>query len=391
MKVLLIVHSVSWKGGGAFFHALHIAKGLKKRGNNVDIICTSENSYFRIIKKEIDGINLVQFPDLLFGQARNGWDLYNTLRRIIYLFKNKYDIVHLLDTRPVVIFPGIFSKYFRNSKLVIEWLDWFGKGGTASERNKFIKMFMEPIETFFEEKFRRYADGSIGLGVPLTKRIIEYAPNVPYITITHGCDTDSLKAFDLTTCREELNLNKDAYYLGYTGRMREDVITRLVSLIRILKNSVKGKKIYCILIGNPAFNVDNYLDEEIKENFIKTGWIEYSDVNKYMSACNVLLLPFNSNSVARKRIWPSKINDYLSVGRPIISTELNVLVELFNKEQIGFMVADDVEKIAEKCISIFENNELAKEYSVNARKLAETTYNWNTIVDNINRFYLELL
>lgn len=390
MKILLIIHSVAWKGGGAFFHALHIAKGLKKRGNNVEIMCTSENSYFKIIKKEIDDINLVQFPDLFFGQARNGWDLYNTLCRIIYLIKNKFDIVHLLDTRPVVILPGLYSKHFNNSKLVIEWLDWFGKGGTASERKKIIRFFMEPIETFFEEKFRKYADGSIGLGKPLTKRILELAPNRPYVSISHGCDTDSLKVLDLKSSRLDLNLSINAYYLGYTGRMREDVMTRLVSLVRILKEKLK-KKIYCILIGNPALNVDNYLDEEIKENFIKTGWIEYSDVNKYMSACNVLLLPFNSNSAARNGIWPSKINDYLSVGKPIISTKLNVLVDLFDEEQIGFMVDDDVEKIAQKCIFIFENNELTEKFGTNARKLAETKYNWENIDTIISEFYLKLL
>jgi len=391
MKILIVVHSVAWKGGGAFFHALHIAKGLKKKGNNVDIMCTSEKSYFCIIKKKIDGINLIQFPDLFWGQARNGWDLYNTFRRIIFLLKERYDIVHLLDTRPVVIFPGLFAQFFWKSKLIIEWLDWFGRGGTANERKKIIRFFMEPLETFFEENFRKYADASIGLGNPLTKRAVEFAPSKPVITITHGCDTEFIYTLDLAKVREELNLKKDAFYIGYTGRMREDVIARLVKLVKYLNYKLKYKNIYIILIGNHALDVEKFIDKEVKKYFIKTCWIEYKLINKFMSACDILILPFDSNSIARNCIWPSKINDYLSVGRPIISTRLEVLKDLFENQKIGFMVNDNIEKLAQVCIKLFDDKNLANELGNNARKLAVTKYNWDIIVEKINKFYLEIL
>jgi len=384
---LLIVHSVSWKGGGAFFHALHISKGLAKLGHEVSIFSTSKKSLLRVNRSIVDEVKLIEFPDLLFGSARNGWDLYNILRRCFYIRRERFDMVHALDTRPVVIFPALIAKYFFKSKLVIEWLDWFGKNGTATERSKYIKWFMLPIETFFEEKFRKFADGSIGLGLPLTNRALEYSPKSKVLTITHGCDIDNIKTYHIEYAREKIKLNKCAYYLGYTGRLREDVIIRLNDIVKHLNEMNIPGKIYCILIGNPAFKYQKYLDDGAKEFFITTGWITYEEVNYYMSACNILMLPFNGKSVARNGIWPSKLNDYLAVGRPILCTKLDVLRETFEKYRIGFMVDDNTEHFIRKVKELLLNEEQANTFGVNARELAETDFNWNRIVNKIDTFY----
>src|SRR5262249_12722261 len=153
-RILYIVHSVSWKGGGAFFHALHLAKGMKARGHEVTVLSTSATNRLSFSVKDVEGITMAEAPDLLPGSARTGWDLWDAARRVGYVKRHEYDVVHCLDCRPTVIFPGLFLKQRRHSKLVLEWLDWFGKGGTASERSTLIRAFMQPIEAFFEERFR---------------------------------------------------------------------------------------------------------------------------------------------------------------------------------------------------------------------------------------------
>jgi len=208
MKILLIIHSVSWKGGGAFFHAMHIAKKISLMGNQVSIMATSPENKFTISRKEIEGVHLIEFPDLLTGAARNGWDFWNTFRRIVFMMeRNKsFDIVHCLDCRPVVIFPGLFMKYFKRANLIIEWLDWFGRGGTASERSAVLRFFMEPVETFFEEKFRKYADGTISLGQPLSERAEKLGVRSRILTITHGCDIVNIQKFDINFAKSKVGL-----------------------------------------------------------------------------------------------------------------------------------------------------------------------------------------
>ena len=391
MKVLLIIHSVSWKGGGAFFHALHIAQKLSSTGNQVSIMATSPVNRFSVTIKEVDGIQLIEFPDLLAGTARNGWDPWNTFRRLIFLLnrKRKYDIVHCLDCRPVVIFPGLFMKYAKRSKLILEWLDWFGRGGTASERSPGIRFFMEPVETFFEEKFRKFADGTIGLGHPLTERARKMGIKTKMLTIPHGCDISNVQNIPIPDARLKVRLDESNYYIGYSGRLREDSASLFISTIVQLR-TLYSLNVHGIFIGNSAFNLDKFLNKENESYIHRTGWIDYETINYFLCSCNILLLPFG-NSVARNNIWPSKINDYLSASRPIVSTNLEVLKELFINDAIGIMCEADSKKIADACNKILLDPEKAGIMGKHARKLAEEKYEWSMICKEIETFYQEVI
>ena len=390
MNILLIVHSVSWVGGGAFFHALHIASGLNKIGNRITILATSKSNRLKFCTSQINGVTLIEAPDLFSGQARNGWDIYNTIRRIWYLKSLNFDVVHLLDTRPNVIVPGLFMKYIRKSKLIIEWLDWFGKGGTASERRKLISFFMYPIESFFEEKFRKFADGSIGLGIPLTNRLKQLGVKSNIITIYHGCDSfdKDFSPIDIGTDRKKTN-KLDSKNIGYVGRMREDVIVRLVSLCVYLNQNYSGNFIIS-LIGNSAFPVKKYITPELEPFFKITGWLNYEEIQIEMMKCNLLILPFNSKSVARNNIWPSKINDYLSMGKPIVSTRLNVLHHIFEQNKIGIMCDDTEESIGKAVMGILNYPALESRFGNNGKILAKGELSWENIVQQINDFYLQV-
>jgi glycosyltransferase involved in cell wall biosynthesis len=388
LKILYIVHSVSWTGGGAFFHALHFAKGMVRLGHSVTVLAISKDRRFSFSEKKIDDVTLVESPDMFPGQARSGWDIWNTCARIWFLHSRRFDIVHCLDCRPAVIFPGLFAKYFFSSKLVIEWLDWFGRGGTATERRWIIRILMTPIETFFEERFRKYADGTIGLGEPLTQRARDLGISDNILTIYHGCDTQELKVFSKLKSRVELGLKRTAYYIGYTGRMRKDAIMLFVETIEKLRNRY-SLDVYGLLIGNSAMSVDVYIDQEIKKYIIKTSWIDYRDMNKYMSASDVLILPFRK-TVARNTIWPSKINDYLSVGRPILSTDLEVLRKIIKKYAVGVLADDTGESLALNCCRLLKNEKRMNQMGKNARKLAETALTWKTIVKDVETFYRTL-
>jgi glycosyltransferase involved in cell wall biosynthesis len=390
MRILIIVHSVSWKGGGNFFHAYHIAKSLKDKGHNVSIMATSPTRRWRIDRKLVCEVTLIEFPDILTGSARNGWDPYNTFRRILYLTKLKegFDIIHCLDCRPVVIFPGLYLKYFKKIKLIIEWLDLFGKGGTASERSLPLRLFMYPIETFFEEKFRKYADGTIALGSPLGNRAVKLGLNHNLLIITHGCDNLKINSFSISEAKTRLNLDENKIYIGYAGRLREDVLKIFVKSIEKL-NLEYGYDTIGVFIGNMSFDISTYINSSNAKFFLITGWINYQEMNNYLCACSILTLPFN-NSISRNNIWPSKINDYLSVGRPIVSTKLEILEDVF-KNNIGIMCTPDSASMAEACHQILNNKHQAIEMGLNAKKIAIEKYDWSVVSMLVEEFYQKVL
>ena len=79
-------------------------------------------------ESELQGVRVVQFPDLLWGIGRTGWDLWDTAQRLGKVRGETFDLVHAFDSRPVVIHPALALQR-RGVPLVMDWADWWGRGG----------------------------------------------------------------------------------------------------------------------------------------------------------------------------------------------------------------------------------------------------------------------
>src|SRR6202521_5382291 len=123
----------------------------------------------------VDGVRVLQTPDLFWGLGRTGWDFWDTCARILRLGgAGQWDVVHAWDCRPVVILPALYARFVgsRTGRLVIDWCDWWGRGGTQDERRQSWLKLLGPYETFFEEAFRTKADGTTVISKALRDRAI---------------------------------------------------------------------------------------------------------------------------------------------------------------------------------------------------------------------------
>ncbi len=89
LRILFIVHNQTRKGG-AYYRGLNLGAPLARRGHAVAMMAIHPAERVRVVERDLDGVNLVETPDLLWGVGRTGWDPWNTLRRT------------LLDTQPQV-------------------------------------------------------------------------------------------------------------------------------------------------------------------------------------------------------------------------------------------------------------------------------------------------
>ena len=103
------------------------------------------------------------------------------------------------------------KKALTKSILVLDWLDWWGRGGTIKYRGiSFLEKIFEPIETFFEENFRKYAHGNITISVPLKNRAIGLGVFPEAITtIPFGANCEKIKPLDKNFCRNKHGINKN--------------------------------------------------------------------------------------------------------------------------------------------------------------------------------------
>lgn len=392
MRILYLTHNVTWKGGGAFFRAFHQARYLVRRGHQVTILSIAPKSRNHFHTFEAEGVRIVETPDLMKGSARTGWDPWNTLRRIGYLKADDFDLVHGLESRPAVALPALWLKRRAGLPVILDWADWYGRGGTATERSRWIKTFMHPVETFCEERFHPLADGVVAMGEPLLERAAALGvPRGRMINLLHGCDPEGLTPYAVDEARSRLErVPNDAYVLGYVGVMRSTTAELLFSALPIIKR-LAGRPVKVVCAGNHKLkDFRSFVPTDCMDDVIETGWVDYEELNLYLSSSDSMVLPFQ-RMIATDSIWPSKLNDYLAVGRPTVATDMRILRPIFERYNIGVLADDTPQAFAEATVALLHDPARRAGMMTAARALAEGDLSWEHLVVRLEEFYIKLI
>ncbi|MDW7755827.1 MAG: glycosyltransferase, partial [Brevefilum sp.] len=128
MNILMITFNPT--GRGTYFRAYQFARELVNLQYSVTLLTTAPSRKTGLKTWQEHGIQLVEFPALLPGPFRSGWDPLNIYMRLRWLKGRRFDIVHAFESRPSVIYPALKARRNR-ARLVLDWCDWFGKGGSV--------------------------------------------------------------------------------------------------------------------------------------------------------------------------------------------------------------------------------------------------------------------
>ncbi len=122
----------------------------------------------------------------------------------------QFDLIHVFECRPVTIFPILFL--IKKQKHVIflpDWSDWWGRGGLMNDQRPFwYRPRFGPIETYFEDEFRKKADGITVIANSLSDRASRLGIDPKRICrIPQGVDTYFFKFLSMKKARENLGIN----------------------------------------------------------------------------------------------------------------------------------------------------------------------------------------
>ena len=154
MRILMITHHRRHRLGG---RSLVMARHLAQRGHRVTIVATADYRRSGVVTSLVDGVRIIEAPDLLWGRLRSGWDVWGLLHRLRFLRTDAgpYDLVHCFETRPAIIYPALDYVHRRGLPLLTDWNDWFGRGGLIDVlRPAWYRFFLGGVETYYEEAFR---------------------------------------------------------------------------------------------------------------------------------------------------------------------------------------------------------------------------------------------
>lgn len=385
MRLLMLNHNVAARGG-TFFRAYQFARHMVRRGHEVNLLAISPTKRIGFRESVGDGVHLVETPDLFWGRGRSGWDPWGVLQRMLFVRRKPYDLVHAFDSRPAVILPALALKR-RGVPLVMDWADWWGRGGTNSERpGRVVNTLIAPIETFFEERFRPRADGNTVISRALYERALSLGVrSEALVHLGQGSDVERVMPLDRVRARQALGLPADAPIVGHLGVLQPRDADLLFAAFSRISPELPACRL--ALIGQHRCDLGRF---RLNSNLIETGFLSHEKLLQHLAACDVFVLPL-ADTLANRARWPSRVNDYLAAGRPVISTAVGDVASLIRDNGVGRVARPETDDLAAAIIDMLGDRPLREECGRKARSLAETRLAWPIVTEELERFYRRIV
>lgn len=379
LRILFIVHNQTRKGG-AYYRGLNLGAPLARRGHDVTLMSIHPTARWSAVERELDGVKLVETPDLLWGVGRTGWDPWSTFRRTQWIRSRRFDVIHTVDTRPAVSLPAWLGRKSSGAVWVADWTDWWGRGGATSERDGWaVQAIIGPLEQFFEEKPRPHADGTVVISHALGKRAQSLGIDGKGILyLPPGADPATLRNTPAAEARKKCELDPAGRYIGYLGNIYQRDADLLFDTLRRLR----ATDARLVMVGDPGCRVPADLASRVSI----TGRLPFEKMLDYLSACDVLALPL-SDTIANRGRWPSKVNEYVAVGRPTVACDVGDVAGLLRDNDIGLLVRPDPVEFAASIDELLSDPARAAAMGERAREVAKTSYSQEAIADKLEDFY----
>ncbi len=107
-----------------------------------------------------------------------------------------------------------------------------------------------------------------------------------------------------------------------------------------------------------------------------TGLVPQQDVRQHLAAASVLVLPNTASAISARYTSPLKLFEYLTIGRPIVASDLQAIREVLKDRQTALLVPPgDAVALAAALVGIRQNPALAQSLGAAAAALAPR-YSW---------------
>ncbi len=292
--------------------------------------------------------------------------------------KIKYDYVWANDLP--CLKPALKIKKKLNCKLIYdsheiytETLNQFFPQKTSLFKSLIFKIllnFMRRKGVSFEKKAVKKVDKFITVGEQL-KLYFERKYKVSGIKVVMNCPEKSEK-FPSINLKEQLGIENNSKLFIYQGVLNYGRGLHL--MIKAFKNVENG--IYLLILGSGM--IQNELKLLVKKLNIENKVLFHDKVSPYKLKSFTQEADFGINlledlNLSKKLAVPNKLFEYIHANIPVISSNMPESKGVYNKFNIGKLVNNNEQEIADAINSIVKEN--LSEYKNNCQRAA-LEYNW---------------
>ena len=387
LRILFLVFNRT--GRGTYWRALGFGQELARRGHKVTLMSAAPGSGENVREKALDRVQLVQLADLHRG---SGYDPWHALQRLRWLRDGDrggaFDLVHVFETRPVNLAPGLYLQRRYDTPLFMDWCDWFGRGGSVEERNNpVLRAALRPLETFFEERFRRRAVGTTVINSILQQKALDLGVDpATTLVLPNGANVQEIRPQARDDVRRRLGLPLEQRYLAYTGAIFERD-ARLMA--RAFDHICQARSdISLLMIGYCNISLKGLVKRPAA--VIESGPVSYRQLADYVAAADVGWLPLRDRGANRGR-FPMKAHDFMAAGRPLLVGDVGDLGAFVRQFDIGRAVADEARAQAQAALAMLNEPQTLETLGRRARRVAVEERAWPVVADGLEAFYYRQL
>jgi len=334
-----------------------------------------------ITKLKVDGINLI----VINAGDSNRFSLLKRAYKAIlfaiiasfYAIKLKSDIL-IASSGPISIgLPGLLGKFFSKKKLIFEVRDLWPSGAIEMDliQSNLLKKAFLWFESICYNKSTFVVPCSEGMDLNIKNRF----PHLKTLVIPNACDMQLFSQIDVNFQFPNWLAENDKVLL-YTGSLGlMDACDEIILGFNLLSNKTNVKLVF-IGDGSERKYLEDLVCKYKLENCVFfLGLLCKTEVVQWYKKAIVSFVVFKNYPILSTSS-PNKMFDSFAAGVPIIQNTNGWISNIVDKYAVGFNVeSKNPESMLIAIKSALENEDLMRNYGLNATKIATENYNRETL------------
>ncbi|HSS43125.1 MAG TPA: glycosyltransferase [Solirubrobacterales bacterium] len=215
----------------------------------------------------------------------------------------------------------------------------------------------------------------------------------PHHVARPGIDTERFSPERPTRkTREQLGLRPDEFVLVYHGTIHYANQHEMLSLyvaVQLLQR--RGHRVRLVRLGHSEFGgVDPRAFRAVSDGVLELGQIDWREVPDYLALADAFVQPGACDDFNRYRL-PSKLPEFLAMGRPVIVPHCNIGHDLTHGENALLLEQGNAVEIMARVEDLIADRELVAKLGREARRFALEELSWSANAAALGEFYRETM
>lgn len=234
-----------------------------------------------------------------------------------------------------------------------------------------------PVDLIHPTHHREFLDGAAGITV-ITEALDEFnTAGRPHRVVRPGIDLERFRPDLEPKPRAELGLSPDDFVLVYHGTIHYANQHEMLSLylaVKLLQR--RGHRVRLVRLGHSEFGgPDPRAFRALGDGVIELGPIPWRDIPAYLAVADAYVQPGPPDDFNRYRL-PSKLPEFLAMGRPVILPHCNIGNDLVHGENALLLEQGNAMEIVAQIEKLLADRELAGRLGAGARRFAAEQLSW---------------